>query len=86
VVQSLDPISDKIVFDKPVGGVFEAVYASHNPTWFYGFRGRIAGKLVEFRVSRPQEVKEISANILARRLRISFRDGSFTLRSQMDFL
>jgi len=86
VIRSLDPISDEIVFDKPMGGVFEAVYASRDPLWFYGFRGRIAGKLAEFRVSKPQEVREIPAKILARRLKINFRDAYFTLRSQMDFL
>ena len=86
VVRSLDPISDEIVFDKPMGGVFEAVYASRDPLWFYGFRGRIAGKLTEFRVSKPQEVREIPARILARRLKINFRDAYFALRSQMDFL
>jgi hypothetical protein len=81
VVPNPESKVDEIVFNKPMEG-FEALYVSHNPLWFHGFRAH--GDEVRF--SRPQEEKEIPKAIRERREKIEFTDSNESLQRHMVFL
>jgi hypothetical protein len=68
--------------------IFQAIYVSEKPLWFYGVRMKQpgTGRKAEITISRPTEIKELPEELAGQLKVMKFEDSDLTLKRHMSFL